>query len=162
MALRWPVLLYCTGLFAWMALACMAVLSVLMAVWHLGGLYWCMSLVKCSPWFGGNHGLSLEFWRTLQKWAKLCFFLLALVHGTIMIQKKSGTSGSFYSRGLFVMWPLPVIMSNTGEIHTWFSFLAWQFKVIFKLKSLNLTPHFIFQFCLSSIFCFAHRSCLRT
>ena len=112
-----------------------------------------MSLVKCSPWFGGHHGLSLEFWRTLQKWAILCFFLLARVHGTIIIQKKSGTSSYFNSRGLFVMWPFPVMMKNPGEVHTWIFFLAWQFKVISKLKSLYLTPHFLLKFCLSYIFC---------
>ena len=34
-----------------------------------------------------------------------------------------------------------VILKNTGEIH-----------VISKLNSLNLTPHFLLQFCLSYIF----------
>ena len=32
-------------------------------------------------------GLCLEFWRTLEKWAKLCFFLFARVHWTIITQK---------------------------------------------------------------------------
>ena len=32
-----------------------------------------ISLVKCSPRPGGHHGLSLEYWRTLQKWAKFSF-----------------------------------------------------------------------------------------
>ena len=119
-------------------------------------------LVKCSPWFGGHHGLSLEFWRTLQKWAKLCFFLLARVHGTIIIQKNQ-VHQALFTLGDFFNVTLP----SDEEKHWWgsnmiISFLAWQFKVISKLKLLNLTPHFLLQFCLSYIFCFAQRSCLWT
>ena len=65
-----------------------------------------MSLVKCSPSFGGHHGLSLEFWRTLQKWAKLCFFLLARVHGTIIIQKNQ-VHQALFTLGYFFNVNLP-------------------------------------------------------
>ena len=63
-----------------------------------------MSLSKHSPWFGCPHGFILEFWKTLQKRATLCFFILARVHGTKIVPKKQVHQDS---RGLFWCDPFP-------------------------------------------------------
>ena len=46
-----------------------------------------MSLSERSPWFGGQHGLILGFWKTVQKLAKLCFSMLTRVHGSWIIHQ---------------------------------------------------------------------------
>ena len=55
--------------------------------------------------------------RTLQKWAKICFFLLARVHETIIIQKNQ-VHQALFALGDFFNVTLPSDYEKTGQVHT--------------------------------------------
>ena len=80
------------------------------------------------------------------------YFYLSRVHGTIIIQRNQ-VHQALFTLGEF----FNVTLSSDDEKHWWgshiiFFLLAWQFKGISRLKLLNITPHFLLQFCQSYIF----------
>ena len=63
-----------------------------------------MSLSKRSPWFGNHYGLTWEFCKKVQKWAKFCISTLAnaRVHGTRIMQKLRFIK-TFWLKGTFLI-----------------------------------------------------------
>ena len=114
-----------------------------------------MSLSKCSPRFGRHHWLILNVYKTkIQKSEELGFSILARVLGTRIIQKKSGSTTSFDSRGFF-----NVTIFCSFSLHWWDMgvhlsffvcdnfrvFLSWNSQIYHKISFFSfIQAHFDF------------------